>query len=540
MDGNVSFYGDFKLEILPEKEVVKSKEIKNLLLGLPQKIMNYERITSNHTTEWFNSPADCKNLTDGKFAEKATCHDPAYFHFTSGCARTLLYDLGSVCKITGAGISLLREDEVGVGVPPRITVLASADGIGWQKAGEINGLCSDTSPAFIRKKSDFATALKARYVKFFFNVSVHIWIDELELFGATDTEGGADIVPEEIKESEYPEAFASTEALGAKDVLLAYFCHESRAPITKEIFLPHVAYIEDGEIKDTLFDGYLFLPYVAFLYDKYKKRPLTKEKWQYYIDTQFIDGFNMDALEEAAGEVGEKLGIKDYKVSVYFSILYPVTEVREFGEIEGRNLDFALLEDRKAALKWLIDEQYRRFNEKQYKHLDLKGYYWFTEEINYADNQLLELLRFTTDYVRGMGLITTWIPYFHASGYNDWKNLGFDVVCYQPNYAFNQAVPDSRLFDAAATAKLLGMCIELEVGGTQEWNIERIKKYYAAGAITGYMKDAAHMYYQGGVPDVYYAAYKSEDPYLHSVYNDTYRFIKGTFKADEIEFNTED
>ena len=323
-------------------------------------------------------------------------------------------------------------------------------------------------------------------------------------------------------------------------MLLAYFCHDKIAPITKEIFLPHVAYMVDGEIKDTLFDGYLFLPYVAFLYDKYTKRPLTKKDWQHYIDTQFIDGYNMDALEAAAEEVGEKLGIKDFKLSVYFSILYPVTAVKEFGVIDGKNRDFTILEDRKAALKWLIDEQYERFNEKKYKHLDLKGYYWFTEEISYADSQLLELLRFTTDYVRGMGLITTWIPYYHASGYNDWQNLGFDVVCYQPNYAFNQAVPDSRLFDAAETAKLLGMCIELEVGGTQPWNIERIKKYYAAGAITGYMKDAAHMYYQGGVPDVYYYAYKSEDPYLHSVYDDTYRFIKGTFKADEIEFKTEE
>lgn len=540
MNVNVDFYGDFELVKTPEKTVEKNKDIKNLLLGLPQKIKNYEKIMPEHTTEWFNSPANCNCLTDGKYAEKASCFDEAYFHFTSGCARALLYDLESVCKITGAGLSLLREDEVGVGVPPRITIFASEDGEGWQKAGEINGICSETSPAFIRKNTNFEKPLKARYIKFYFNVSSHIWIDELELYGCTDTEGAFEIVPEELKESEYPNAFASTSALGAKDVLLAYFCHENVAPITKEIFLPHVAYIEDGEIKDTLFDGYLFLPYVAFLYDKYKKRPLTKKNWQHYIDTQFIDGYNMDALEAAVAEVGEKLGIKDYKVSVYFSILYPVTEVKEFGVIDGKNLDFSCVEDRKAALKWLIDEQYKRFNEKEYKHLELKGYYWFTEEINYADNQLLELLRYTTDYVRGMGLITTWIPYFHASGYNDWHNLGFDVVCYQPNYAFNQAVPDSRLFDAASTAKLLGMCIELEVGGTAEWNIERIKKYYAAGAITGYMKDAAHMYYQGGVPDVYYKAYKSEDPYLHSVYNDTYRFIKGTFKADEIEFNLED
>jgi len=540
MNVNVNYYGDFEIDGDAPIELEISNERRNLLLGKTPKIKNFEAIVPEHKTDWFNSPATCPNLTDGKYASASNCFDEAWFHFTSGCARVVLFDLSAVCAVDGAGVGLLREDETGVGVPPRITVLLSENGTDWQKAGEITEICSESNPAIIRKTTEFGKSFKARYVKFCFNVSVHIWIDELELYGCTDLSNATDIVPEDTNENDYPEKYASTEALGAKDVLLSYICHENVKPITKEIYLPHVAYIENGEIKDTLFDGYLFLPYVAFLYEGYKKRPLTKANWQHYIDTQFLDGYNMDALEEAAKEVGEALNIKDFKLSVYFSILYPVTSVKEFGTVDGKNLDLSCLEDRKAALKWLIDEQYDRFNAKQYKHLELKGYYWFTEEINYADNQLLSLLHYTTDYVRSMGLITTWIPYFHASGYNDWRNLGFDVVCYQPNYAFNQNVPDSRLFDAASTAKLMGMCIELEVGGTQEWNIERIKKYYAAGAITGYMQDAAHMYYQGGIPDVYYKAYISEDPYLHSVYNDTYRFIKGTFKADEIKFNLED
>ena len=536
----IDFYGDFTLDKTEPKALPISKEKKNLLLGLPQKIKNIATIPEMHRTEWFNTPASSDRLTNGVKAQEPSCYDEAFFHFTNGCAREVLYDLGANCAIYGAYASILREAAMGVGVPARFSIYLSEDGEGWTHAGDISGFSTDEPAAIIERSIEFDRVYKARYVKFCFNVATHVYVEGFEILGCTDLTDAVEIVPDPFNEDEYPNCYASTEALGSKDVLLAYFCLENKAPITKEIFLPHVAYIEDGEIKDTLFDGYLFLPYVAFLYEGFKKRPLTKEKWQYYIDSQFIDGYNMDALDEAAREVGEKLGIKDYKLSVYFSILYPVTSVNEFGVVDGKNLDFSLLEDRKAGLKWLIDEQYRRYQEKNYKHLDLKGYYWFTEEINYADSQLLELLRFTTDYVRDMGLITTWIPYFHASGFNDWRNLGFDVVCYQPNYAFNQSVPDERLFDAAETAKLTGMCIELEVGGTQDWHIERIKKYYAAGAITGYMKDAAHMYYQGGVPGVYYDAYKSQDPKLHSVYNDTYRFIKGEFKADEIEFQMED
>ncbi len=536
MNGNVDIYESLEIKVIEVKRDKSDLKRKNLLLSLPQYIKNYESIAMERRTEWFNSPASCARLTDGIYASEANCFDEAFFHFTDGCARSITYDLGDVCAVDGVRIGVLKEDSTAVRPPVRVCVLLSENGNDWQTVCEITGLTSEKENDIIRKGIDFDKKYRARYVKFTFCIVCHVWIDQLEVFGTECTDGACEIVPDTVNGADFPERFASAEQLGAKDVLLAYFCHERVAPITKEIFLPHVAYIENGEIKDTLFDGYLFLPYVAFLYEGYKKRPLRKKDWMHYIDTQFIEGFNMDALDEAANEVGKALNIDDFKVSVYMSILYPVTEVREFGDVNGKNLDFTLLEDRESALKWLIDEQYSRFMAKKYKHLDLKGFYWFTEEINYADDQLLSLLRSTTDHVRGLGLITTWIPYYHASGYNDWRHLGFDMVCYQPNYAFNQSVPDSRLFDAASTAKLMGMCIELEVGGTADWNIERIRKYYAAGAITGYMTEAAHMYYQDGIPGIYHAAYKSENEDLHAVYNDTYRFIKGKFKADEIEF----
>lgn len=538
MNTRVDYYGDFSVNTSACPNFVESSERTNLLLGLPQKVKNFETIGELHRTDWFNSPACSPELTDGKYAESANCQDPAWFRFTAGAARSILFDLGGVCAVDAVRVGALREVSSGVWLPNRVCLLLSENGSDWQTVCELT-FGSEKDNDIVRLEAELGKKYKARYAKISFSVVTHVFIDEIELFGCRNGENAESIVPDSVLDADFPDRFASTEQLGAKDVLLAYFSPDA-TPISKEIFLPHVAYMENGAIKDTLFDSYLFLPYVRFLYEGYKKRPLQKADWKRYIDAQYQQGVNMDALDAAAEEVGRALGDPDYKVSVFLSILYPVTEVDEFGEINGKNLNFSNLEDRKSALKWLIDEQLEGFFAKNYKHITLNGFYWFTEEINYSDEQLMALLRYTTDYVREKGLITTWIPYFHATGFNDWRHLGFDIACYQPNYAFNQNVPDIRLFDAAATAKLLGMCIELEVGGTEPWHIERIKKYYAAGAITGYMKDAAHMYYQGGVPGVYYQAYISEDPILHSVYNDTYRFIKGTFKADEIKFNEED
>src|SRR5699024_10808560 len=106
-------------------------------------------------------------------------------------------------------------------------------------------------------------------------------------------------------------------------------------------------------------------------------------------------------------QVKEALGLPELKLKVFFSILYPVPEQHEFGVVDGKMRDFAVLEDRIAAMKWLIDEQEERFYAKKYEHLQLSGFYWFTEEIDYEDSQLLEMIRVTTDYVRSKNLITT-------------------------------------------------------------------------------------------------------------------------------------
>lgn len=534
-----NYYGDFSLVKEPDPSFKKSDARENLILGKPQKIKNFERIVDARATDWFNTPASEKQLTDGVYAKEPICQDPEFFHFTAGAARSILYDFGGLCAVDGFAVGALKENSTAVRLPARVCLQLSENGTDWQTVGDLSGFSSDKDNDIVRKCAAFGKAYKARYAKITFMVVVHIWLDQIEIFGKKNPDGAYAIVPDDIQDTDFPDRFASTAQLGAKDVLLSYICGKGREPITKEIYLPHVAYIEDGKIKDTLFDSVLYLPYVNYLYDGGTKRPLKKEDWQYYVDVQYQNGVNMDALDEAAKEVGEAIGDPDYKVGVFLSILYPVTAVEDFGEINGRHLNFKNVADRKEALKWLIDIQKDGYDAKKYKHLKLLGYYWFTEEINYGDAQLLEMLHFTTDYVRTLGLITTWIPYFNASGFNDWRHLGFDIACYQPNYAFNQKVPDKRLFDAANTAKLLGMCIELEMGGTDGWNIERMKKYYAAGAITGYMKDAAHLYYQGGVPGYYYSAYISEDPNLHSIYKDTYDFIKGNFDPDGIEFGEE-
>ena len=533
-----SYYTPYTYKKVPEKWFVRNepdyRQVKNLLSGKKYAIISYGSIEEEFCCAQYNTHDSENRLTDGVLAERATFEDPAWARFSRGVARSIVFDIGGIASIGEFSVRLLKENATAVRLPHNIAISVSENGVDFENVAMMDSLRSDREAEVVISRVKLEPWVRARFVRVTFCCPVHVYIDQIEAIGKKDVTGARAVVPDRLEETTYPDRYCGAEQLGgAKDVVLAYFSEVKEEALGAEHFLPYVGYLnKEGKATDTLFDGYLFLPFVRFLYDRYKKRPLDKSMWQHYMDLQFLEGKNLDALELACEQVQKDLGVEDFKVKVFFSILYPVVEQRAFGEIDGKMRDFTVLEDRIAALKWLIDEQEARFKEKNYKHLDLVGYYWFTEEIDYNDTQLLEMIRFTTDHVRSKGLITTWIPYYLASGYNDWRRLGFDMACYQPNYAFREDIPVQRLFDAAETAKLLGMCIELEVGGIQRWNVGHTRNYYAAGAVTGYMKDAAHMYYQGGMPGEYYKAYHSDDPVLHSMYHDTYRFIKGTYPAD--------
>ena len=262
--------------------------------------------------------------------------------------------------------------------------------------------------------------------------------------------------------------------------------------------------------------------------------------WQYYIDDQYADGTNIPGLEKTVEMVGNELGIKDYQVNVFLSILRPMTGQRNFGDIDGSgvSLDFANPEHRKKAVKWEIDEQLRRFNESGFKHLKLWGFYWYEESIDGDDDVEMELLKYTNDYVRSLGYKSIWIPFYQAQGFNRWSEFGFDTACLQPNYMFNKDAKESRVYECADLAKMLGMCVEMEIDGrsiTQaEWR-GRYIAYLRGGVKTGYMKDGIKMYYQDASPGVFYNTFVSKDPLVRAVYDNTYLFSKNLLTEEIID-----
>ena len=535
------YYGDTDIPEITEPEYWDPSgsdyaQERNLIAGLPQQIEQFAPFSAEVATTFYNSKEDAPILTDGKFAGQAAYSDPAYFRFTGGLGRTILYDLGRESAVSSFAGSFLYELSTAVGLPRRLLIKASQNGVDWQTIHVTEAFKTGETAARVEVAEAFAQTYRARYIKFVFPVNTHVYCDELAVYGTKRIpDDAADIVADAVEVAVYPDKYITPDDfLGVNNMLLSYNhdpASASGGKTTAEEYMPFVGYYDrGGKLADTFFDSFLFLPYGAYVNEE--NGDFTA--WNAYVDNVFAEDANVNALSEAAGRVSEGLG-RDVRVSVFFSILYTWPDKTSFGDVDGDGVieDFSKAEDRKKAIKWIIDEQLSRFEAGGYDNLDLLGFYWYEEQVTYTDPHEMELIRYASDYVHSLGYKLMWIPWYCAPGYTDWKELGFDMACMQPNYAFSGQATVERLYDNAETTRRLGMCVEIEIGQYDaQADILRYKEYLAVGAETGYM-DAVKCYYQAGMPGAFYAAWKSADPFVNSVYHDTYLFAKGKYDSNE-------
>ncbi len=338
---------------------------------------------------------------------------------------------------------------------------------------------------------------------------------------------------------------------GYENLCLTYTWNPSRADNGRhgvEDLMPYVAYYDtDGNIKDFFFDSYLFLPCVklgvsgaSMHYDTSK--PSRAVDWTAYVEDTFYEGANVDALDIAFGKAKEALNQPDKKAGVFLTILYPGRQQGStFGTLGGKTLDLTNFEDRKYAIKWIIDEQLRLYTEAGYENLDLVGFYWLEEYLYGASVDIQkedkQLFKYASDYLHSLGLKFIWIPYYSAGGYSLWQELGFDVACMQPNMYWQVAADKNRVEDCINKCNSLGMGVEIEIDYRAINNGEYYNRYldYLEGCMQKGAMDSIKMYYQDGKNAVYYNAFYSTNERARSIYDLTYKYAKGTLTQEDID-----
>ena len=250
-----------------------------------------------------------------------------------------------------------------------------------------------------------------------------------------------------------------------------------------------------------MFDGFLFLE----IFDKNRKiewdpgfghNTADKKEWEWLSDRYFSKGKGPDALES----VLDSLALKDIKPlrkrKVVISIPDPVAGFTDWGEIDGRKLDFNNPSDQVTAACWFIDRILKMWEGKNYRHIQLDGFYWVHEAAG-KDYQIIPEVK---RYLLAKSMRLYWIPYWKAERSDIWKELGFDCAYQQPNYFFNKELSAERLNDACNFGKLHGMGMEMEFDNNVI-NPEGRKKYYeyiSAFETNGVWEERQVAYYEGG------------------------------------------
>lgn len=287
-----------------------------------------------------------------------------------------------------------------------------------------------------------------------------------------------------------------------RDLVLIYQGGAHRIDWTKDQFVPYVTHTFADGRKNWLFDGFLFLEFTdngKQLIPDLRMPNAQKGDWERYLDRVFEKGKSLDALNACIEEQKAELGDPGFKHKIVLTILPPLPHQKDWGELDGKALDFDNVEDAKAACQWFLNQLVDRFEKSGYNNLELSGIYWVAEDMAHNEG----FTRHVSDMVHEKGLQFAWIPYYKASGYDRWQELGFDIAYYQPNFFFRKDIPVSRLDEACSQARQYGMGLELEFDAralheSEDSFYDRLDAYMDAYWRNNVFTDAAIAYYEGG------------------------------------------
>ena len=525
-------------------------ERQNLLLGLIQQVAcsGYEPSHQLQPDTQKRTDPDSPILTDGKLGngQNMYCYSGEWFFITGGNACDFFYDLGKLSAIDTLEISLLEQTDWGISRPKSISMFLSENGEDWYEVYQY--LRDENEPknknaTRLTFTCELETPYAARFVRFRIDGGA-TFIDELRAFGTkqireiTKPLEDSGIRPVVYYTNPAREQYANSKntSVKAEDIYLAFGNVEYG-----EGMKGLVAYLdEDGKAQDFYFDGFLYGMYGLPVKTNNRTHLYNvKSDWEEQFDVIFGGAGGLDLLNETVGKVKEELNRPDHKVYVYITMWCVCENVKNFGDVDGDGVseDLSKAEDRKKVVDWYIDLCMEEFASRGYEHLVLDGFYWQGESVNWDDPSTpasednSHIIAEVSEYIHAKNTNLLWIPYYTAIGYYQTYELGFDLICMQPNYMFDLEKPLYRFDVTASRAKRQHLCVEIEHSYqalSDPLFVRNYMLYLYYGAMTGYMEEATHIYY-ADLTNFVKLAY-SDDPLCRLQYDATYQFMQGILK----------
>ncbi len=511
-------------------------KVQNLakLEGVEFDIQHWENFAKGHSNTKIENIG---LITDGKYhSEGNNPKDSDYFIFHRGTGRHVVADLGQVMSVSSCVLAFEDKHSWGMATPPVYYISVSENGTDWVTVfAEHNPDYGRAARGHDLRKCEFEDDYRARYVRLTFatvpdnKISSFVYLGEWEIIGKKNPEKAKTAtLNKDIVYGRYPDP----EEVGVSDILWTGIGNTvGEHCTTYHVLTEQTAYEymcttgEDGKADKMLFDSFCLTTREPMNW-----QPNRVETYSWWLSEVFYEGLNLDAIDAARKRVNEELGIEG-KQKVWLAVNCPIIG----DDFNGKKV--STVEDYNACLKWMVDECLKRFNEKDYEYVELMGFYWQVENLrpnmwsSAAAHDAKAVVEFNK-YVHSLGYKTVWLPYYN---YNNgiWHALyyGFDVVCWQPNYMFNDTEPN-RLEIIAEMAKLYGVGIEIEIESNRQGEeaLKKYREYLGIGYEYGYM-NAVNAYYQGAVPGAYVIYRDDENYYNKMIHDDTVLYIRGELEG---------
>jgi hypothetical protein len=289
------------------------------------------------------------------------------------------------------------------------------------------------------------------------------------------------------------------------DMVLIYSGGSHRKYRWDEMLLkPYVTYTDRSGKEFWMFDSFLFLEIKTgdgrSFASGYADGAANQQDWKNLVDHYFQPDSCLGALNKSIASAKARLGEPMEKHKVLIGVPQPIQYQVDWGSVKDNvKLDFSNLNDRIAACKWYIDYARKKFDESNFKNIELAGFYWVHEAAYGGTREIAPAL---SSYLNDLNYSFIWIPYNNAPGAFDWKQMNFNHVYYQPNYFFDDTKPLSVLHKACEDAIKYGMDMEIEFDNralTQSggWGY-RLEDYLNAFKEYGISTNNRIAYYQGG------------------------------------------
>jgi hypothetical protein len=321
-------------------------------------------------------------------------------------------------------------------------------------------------------------------------------------------------------------------------LVLIYQGGVQRPRWTVSRFAPYVTWRDEKTGKEQwLFDGFLFIEFQdgrGHTYEKDSKlKHAGKAQWLWLLQRNFARDDGIPNLEKACEQATQRIGPPVRRRQVVITLPVPALDQTNWGDMQGRPLDFHHQPDRLAACQWYLDTALKMWRDLAPADLDLAGFYWVAERVPDTNGLFPEL----SQLVHARGKEFFWVPCWQ---YNprlaDWHSFGFDEACLQPNYFFHPGLPVSRIQTVCQFARAHGLGLEMEFDDrmlSQPAIFEpRFHAYLNAFIQYGVNGRAAMAWYEGG--GALYHLSVSDNPKMRDDYDELCQFVlKRQHLADE-------